>query len=201
MPTFRINIAGSPNSCIINIGKRKFRSLVDTGASVSLMHARVYNSMGHLPRLTKERVSLQTSNGDNLTVIGSVKIPFRIGGLNVEHTFFVVPNLNSNFILGRDWLTTNGVRIYFDLGCIRIRKTYIPLQEDIHISSLVRIANKVILKPQTVTHCSGKVKSHFCKSNSTSLQISAIETRFLRNRPGLMITNAVTKVSENQRCS
>ena len=45
IPTYKINSAGSPNSCIIKIGKNKFRSLVDTGAEVSLMHRRVYDSL------------------------------------------------------------------------------------------------------------------------------------------------------------
>ena len=45
IPTYKINLAGSPNSCIIKIGKNKFRSLVDTGAEVSLMHRRVYDSL------------------------------------------------------------------------------------------------------------------------------------------------------------
>ena len=45
IPIYKINLAGSPNSCIITIGKNKFRSLVDTGAEVSLMHRRVYDSL------------------------------------------------------------------------------------------------------------------------------------------------------------
>ena len=35
---FSINLAGNPNSCVIKIQKQRFRSLVDSGAEVSLMH-------------------------------------------------------------------------------------------------------------------------------------------------------------------
>jgi hypothetical protein len=42
-------------------------------------------------------------------------------------------------ILGREWLKQNGVRLYFDLGYLRINNTYVRLEEDIHISSLLRL--------------------------------------------------------------
>ena len=32
---FRINVSGSPISCLVKIGKQKFRTLVDTGAECS----------------------------------------------------------------------------------------------------------------------------------------------------------------------
>jgi hypothetical protein len=46
-------------------------------------------------------------------------------------------------ILGREWLKQNGVRLYFDLGYLRIDKTYVRLEEDIHISSLFFLTNFV----------------------------------------------------------
>ena len=42
IPTFNIVFTGSPNSCLIQEGKNKFRSLVDSGAEVSLIHRRVF---------------------------------------------------------------------------------------------------------------------------------------------------------------
>ena len=29
---FKINVSGSPNSCLLKIGKQRYRTLVDTGA-------------------------------------------------------------------------------------------------------------------------------------------------------------------------
>ena len=45
IPTYKITLAGCPNSCVIKIGKTKFRSLVDTGTEVSLMHCMVHDSL------------------------------------------------------------------------------------------------------------------------------------------------------------
>lgn len=52
---YTINLAGNPNSCIINIKNKKFRSLVDSGAEVSLLHHKIYKSLTFLPKLTKKK--------------------------------------------------------------------------------------------------------------------------------------------------
>jgi hypothetical protein len=44
-PSYRINLAGCPNSCLLKIGKQRYRSLVDPGAKVSLIHNRVYQAL------------------------------------------------------------------------------------------------------------------------------------------------------------
>jgi hypothetical protein len=56
---------------------------------------------------------------------------FTCGKTEVTQLFFIVKDMNRNVILGKDWLTQNGVRLYFDLGCLRIGKCYVSLEEDI----------------------------------------------------------------------
>ena len=67
--------------------------------------------------------------------------------------------MNQNMIVGCDWLTKNGVRLYLDLGSLRIGKTYVPLVEDIHISSVVRTTKKLILKLQTTNICQCRIRN------------------------------------------
>ena len=55
--TYKINLAGSANSCIIKIGKNKFKFLVDTGAEVSLMHRRVYDLLKVKPKLQHKKIN------------------------------------------------------------------------------------------------------------------------------------------------
>ena len=106
------------------------------------MHRRVYDSLKCKPKLNHRNAALQTVNGEPLKLDGCIEIPMEISGIKMKQTFFVVPNMNRKLILGRDWLQNNGVRLYFDLGCIRVHQTYVPLQEDIHISSIVRAHTK-----------------------------------------------------------
>ena len=47
--------------------------------------------------------------------------------------------MNRFIILGTDWLKQFGVCMYYDLGCIRIGKSYVKVKEDIHIFALARL--------------------------------------------------------------
>lgn len=52
-------------------------------------------------------------------------IHFQVGRLVAKHAFYVIPNLNINIIIGCDWLQENGARIYYDLGALCIKVTYV----------------------------------------------------------------------------
>ena len=135
---FSINLAGSPNSCVIQLGKQWYRALVDTGAKVSLVHRRVFDKLKHRYVLGKQKVNLQAVNGNKLQVDGCATIKFKLGGRKFQHMFYVVDGLNRNVILGRDWIINNKVVLYFNELCsMKIGHVYVPLEEDIHISALV----------------------------------------------------------------
>ena len=68
-----------------------------------------------------------------------MRLQIQIGNKSTPHDFFVANTLNRNAILGRDWLMQNGVRIYFDLGALKIGEEYVAL-EDFHISSIITLA-------------------------------------------------------------
>ena len=69
MLTFKIELMGNPNSCIIKINKQKFCVLLDSGVKVSLIYARVYNSLKEKPKL-KQNAFLQSVKGDSIDVDG-----------------------------------------------------------------------------------------------------------------------------------
>ena len=59
---------------------------------------------------------------------GCALIKYETGKEKQEHKFFIVSQMNRNIILGRDWLKQFSVHMYYDLGCIRISKSYINLK-------------------------------------------------------------------------
>lgn len=121
-----------------------------------------------------------------------------MNGLPLSHNFYVTEGLNRCVILRRDWLRMNGVRIYFDLGCLRIGKTYVKLQEDIHISSLVRINKK--LKPQTAVVCHAKLSSGFQRKYGDIIEIQNID-ECINDEPGLFIKDSVDRVRKTRKVS
>lgn len=127
------------------------------------------------PKLTRARSCIQLVNGGTVSVKGCVDLPLHLCNLTVNHRIYVAEGINRNLILGRDFPKRNGVRKYFDLGYFRIGKTYIRLEEDIHISSLLRLTKKTLLKPKTKTVCSVKVNKGFFIPKEGVIEISEIK--------------------------
>ena len=177
-----------PNSCLVKIGKQRYRTFVDTGAECSLMHRRIYDQLKNKPRLINKKVCLQSANGTELKCNGCITVQICIGGTEMSQDFYVIRDLNRNLILGLDWLKQNNVRIYFDLKCLRINgKHYVNLEEDIHIASTVRMKKTCLIKPQTAMICYGKVRENPDLPVGQSYEITQIDMGFLVNQPGLQI--------------
>ena len=113
--------------------------------------------------------------------------------------FHVFRNVNSNVILGKSWLDRFGVRLYFDLQCLRIGQTYAPFEPDVHIYSLLRMANSVTISPQTAHICDTKLKSSSkLLSHDGELEIIQAENGILSSQPGVIIANTIVKNDNNQ---
>ena len=192
-------MAGNPNSCVIFIKNKKLRCLVDSGAQCSLLHYKRYKTLNGLPKLSKKKVNLQSVNGNSLNCLGSIDIEFSIKSVKMTHTFYVVSDMNRNVILGRDWLVKNGVRLYFDLGMLRVGDVYANLEEDIHISSILRLKSKTTFKPHTTNICFVKVKKNFQLTKSKLYEISAVTKGNLCDEPGLLIGNSVVKIKNSNK--
>ena len=75
-----------------------------------------------------------------------------------EHELFIVPQMNRNIILGKNWLKQFGVHMSYDLGCIRAVKFYIKL-EDLHISSIARLTSETIINRGKTTEAPALYKA------------------------------------------
>ena len=195
--TMSINLVGNLSSCIVKINKQRFRSLVDTGAMCSLLDRKIYDRIKSLPKLSNKKVHLQSVNGSPLSVHGSIEILIEIGGVKVKQLLYVVPNMNRNIILGLDFLKNNDVRLYYDLGCLRIKNSYVPFEEDIQIASLVRLTSDQTIKPQTSCVCNAKIQNN-PDLPPTLYQVSGVDKGYLSQEPGLMLANTVMKLHDQR---
>ena len=196
VPIYKIELVGNPNSCIIRINNQKYCALLDSGAEVSLVHSRIYNCLRDKPKLKKQSALLQSVKGDSIDVDGCALLKYAIGKEKQEHEFFIVQQMNRNIILGRDWLKQFGVHMYYDLGCIRVGKSYIKLEEDLHISSIVRLATKTQIKPQTAKFCMCKVKGNKQALHNRLHQVIPSENSILNQEPGLLAFNSIVKTTK-----
>ena len=87
-------------------------ALIDTGADVSVLSLRLFNTLKQpLQRPARNGLSmrLRSATGNNVKIIGRAYINIRIGGREVSQLFLVVDGINSQCILGADFLTRHGV--------------------------------------------------------------------------------------------
>ena len=142
---------------------------------------------------------MQSANGTSLKVDRCVNVQFRISGTEVSQDFYVVRDLNRNMILGLDSLKSNNVRIYFDLKSLRVNgKTYVNLEEDIHVASTVRMKHTCVIKPNTAQICYGKVREPPDLPSGQLYDVMEINRGFIANEPGLKVINCVTTLPQNR---
>lgn len=198
MQTYFTSSNQALNSCIVKFGKQRYRALVDSGAEVSLMHRRVYDALHQKPKLGTDNLQLQAVTGASLALDGCIDVQLRIGDTEIQQKFYVVANMNRNLILGRDWLVQHGVRLYFDLGCLRIGRSYVPLERDIHIASIARLKSSRTFKPQTAQVCLVKIKNHPELRNGMLFQISGVDRGYVYSEPGLSVANSIGTLRRNR---
>ena len=196
---YNINLAGDPQCMTIQMGKMKFRTLCDTGAQVSLISEKTLQKFHPQPKVRKTTISLHSVSGDSLNVRGTVQLDFTIGGKKFSHTFVVVKGLDRSFILGIDFFTAHQVRIYFDLRQVRVGKVYVPLEQDIHIASLVRSCSTIVLKPKTAVQLWVKRKEGPYFKEGQELELSSAEKGFMASQPEVMLATTVVKNTKEGR--
>ena len=193
------SISKGPNSLLIKFEKQKYRALLDSGAEVSLISRRVYDSFKIKLKLFKHSLNLSTAANTPMHVDGFSELTFTLGGLKMSHKFYVVQNLNRNVIIGLDWLKSRGVRVYHDLSCIRVHETYIPLIDDMHVASIARTRLNVKISPQSAHICQVTVRKHPGFPYGKEYEVSPIETNTLGNEPGLLIPNSICKLVQSRK--
>ena len=163
------------------------------------MSKKIFDRLSPKPKLTRVIKSLRAVNSEPINVLGRTTLRFTMNGLTMSQNFYVVETLNKNFILGRDWLKENGVRLYFDLGMLRVGQTYVKLEEDTHICSILRLSKRTTIKPQTAVICHVKLQRGFHLSNSRLIEISQLEPGCISNEPGITLKESVNTVKSPYR--
>jgi len=91
--------------------------------------------------------------------------------------------------------------MYFDLGMLRIRKTYVKLEEDIHVASILRINKKITIKPQTAVVCNVKLSNGFQIPESGLIEINNVDSDCIQDEPGLVVQEAVNQIDRQRKTS
>ena len=86
--------------------------------------------------------------------------------------------------------------MYYDLGYIQVGKSYMKMEGNNHISSLVRLGTETIIKPQTGKPCWDRIKSNSQLSKTKLHQVMSIKEN---QKPELLTINSIVKVNKQDR--
>lgn len=187
------------SSVLVEIYGRKYRALVDSGAEISLIHRKITEHFPDTECLNSTEIKLRSATGDSIGVVGEMDLNFKLGKKHLRHTFVVAENISRSVILGRDCLKAHNIKLDFGSNHLILSDEIVNLESDEYITSLVRVANKKVLKPQTSTLIWGKCKRQKEMKQQGTYCISGIDSGFISQEPGLMITNSVIKMKKNKK--
>ena len=90
--------------------------LVDTGSAVTILRTDIWEKL--VPstehKLSPATQAVVAANGKGLSLSGQVELEIQIGGLKVKHMCLVAKDLTHEFLLGSDFLYTNGCIVDFN---------------------------------------------------------------------------------------
>ena len=100
------------------ISSLPYEVLVDSGSSISLVRETVAIEC-NLPITKLEKVSVQMASRDKMILSSSVRLPIKIGTLDVTHEAFICKSLVAPIILGTDFMSLYGIELDFVTDTIK----------------------------------------------------------------------------------
>ncbi len=190
----------SPNSCLVYIGKTRWRSLVDTGADISLISENMYKRLKKKSPIKPVSQTLQGAGGSPLKVLGTTEVTFQLGKKEYTHRCFVIKEASRNMIIGMDFLKKHRAVIYLNLEKLKLHDEYIDLEQDIHIASVVRLSVDVTIAPQSKVPVVGKIKQGPYFKVGQLCEFKQDDKSWTNEEPGLLFANSVSKLGSKGRC-
>jgi len=137
-PAQAYHAAGYINGVAINF-------MVDTGASVSLLHADIWGRLNadHDLLLEAWHQKLIGVEGSPLSVLGTANWGVSLGGITVQSDFLVAAGLRSDAISGLDFLEKHEAVINLGQGVLHLKGQAIPLLKTSPICTLGAINLKI----------------------------------------------------------
>ena len=142
--------------CPLSFGKRNVYALLDTGADVSLISAKLFNSLPKQCRsnvMPDSRVRLHSITGQPLKVQGKSKLKFKFGNRLLSFSFIVVSQMQKSMILGSDFLTAWDLKWDFQKRTLSLGSTIVSLKDKRNNESvnLVKVKQSVCIPPKATT--------------------------------------------------
>ena len=135
------------------VGSTLCNALIDTGATKSCMSESYYKTL-HLDRIhSVVNTHVKSATGSNLSPLGIVNCPLKLGNTTFVNDFIVCQNLTRPLILGKDFLMKNQITVrYAENGkCIlNFQKEEMVAALDITNAPQLKTSTSVLLPGRTL---------------------------------------------------
>ncbi|XP_061184899.1 uncharacterized protein LOC133192908 [Saccostrea echinata] len=169
--------------------------LVDTGASVTILSEKSFQSMNPSKhtKITPVNTKLVTATGTTSSFIGQTRVEIQID----QHKFFhdvLVADINNDVILGIDFLTANKCDVLLSKSCLDVQGDKIPCfrySNEVSTCCRITVTENVVVPPGTEMIVPGRSTGHVNKC------AAILEpTNTFVEKQGLMIARSLVHPSQ-----
>ena len=89
---------------------RKVTNFVDTGSSVSLVSSTFVDYLGVKDKISPTLAKLTSFSQNIVPAIGEIRLRTALAGITTEWTFIVSNLLDTDFLIGADYMKANAMR-------------------------------------------------------------------------------------------
>ena len=132
--------------------KKKFRFLIDTGSSVSIIDRKVYQSASKDDKTEElpDPYRLFTASGDPLQTHGMIRVELKVGSSVAEQEFILADLGNCEGILGVDFLDRNNCHLNFSSGVLKIKGKSVALAKEVNqICARLKTETSTVIPPRS----------------------------------------------------
>ena len=190
-------------TCTLQIGKGRYRALLDTGSDICLVRKDIFDQISSDCTLSMRPSPyiVRTANGKVMKLLGETDLKLKIGTQTLCYTFQICPEIRHPMILGTDFLKEFDCKIWLSRNILNINSEDVYLTDYETIVSLVRLAENVEIPPQQMLTTYGKYNRN--KQMPTNVQNYVLDLKqadngFLQNEPGLAVCNSISHIHKNR---
>ena len=171
---------------------RKVTNFVDTGSSVSLVSSTFVDYLGVKDKISPTLAKLTSFSQNIVPAIGEIRLRTALAGITTEWTFIVSNLLDTDFLIGADYMKANAISLDMGKGILKTPKGQTSLSNiPGQLRSSVKIKSKKThtIPPNTVHYILASIPNQ-------SLNIDGLVQPLndLTGSTGVMIAPSVVKV-------
>ena len=179
----------------LNVGDRVIKSLVDTGADVSVLNLKMFRSLPKnrilkFCKRQKHEINITGVTGNNLNIVGKADVELYLNKTKIVISVYVAENIKQNLILGNDILRQYEILVDIKHNCIVFQNKIIPFSNcGDHIFS-VSLIKRITVPRYSQWTVPVRIQNNRAKNKSLFIQ-GISEVNYFKNRPGVSISSCI----------